>query len=159
MRMAFPFPFVPWLASSRDSGPSSIRRVDLKRVVTIDGDVVRAQGRTEDSVRQEVAARLESLDWPAGYRWEFAGSNQDEQEARAFVQRAFVIAVLLIMLVLVTQFDSLILPMTIMVSVVLSLIGVLWGLIITADAVWHHHDRHRCDLPGRRRREQRDRAL
>jgi len=111
-------------------GPSSIRRVDLKRVVTVDGDVVRAQGRTEDSVRQEVAARLESLELPAGYRWEFAGSNQDEQEARAFVQRAFVIAVLLITLVLVTQFDSLILPITIMVSVVLSLIGVLWGLII-----------------------------
>jgi multidrug efflux pump subunit AcrB len=104
--------------------------VDLKRVVTVDGDVVRARGRTEDSVRQEVAARLESLELPAGYRWEFAGSNQDEQEARAFVQRAFVIAVLLITLVLVTQFDSLILPMTIMVSVVLSLIGVLWGLII-----------------------------
>ncbi len=112
-------------------GPSSIRRVDLRRVVTIDGDVVRARGRTEDSVRQEVAGRLELIDWPEGYRWEFAGSNQDEAETTAFVERAFVIAVMLIMLVLVTQFDSLILPITIMVSVVLSLIGVLWGLILT----------------------------
>ncbi len=115
-------------------GPSSIRRVDLRRVVTIDGDVVRARGRTEDSVRQEVAGRLELVDWPEGYRWEFAGSNQDEAETTAFVERAFVIAVMLIMLVLVTQFDSLILPMTIMVSVVLSLIGVLWGLILTQTA-------------------------
>lgn len=113
-------------------GPASIRRVDLKRVVTVEGDVVRAQGRTEDLVRQEVADRLETLEWPAGYRWEFAGSNREEQEAQAFVQRAFVIAVLLITLVLVTQFDSLVLPITIMVSVGLSLIGVLWGLIITA---------------------------
>jgi multidrug efflux pump subunit AcrB len=115
-------------------GPSSIRRVDLRRVVTIEGDVVRARGRTEDSVRQEVAGRLELIEWPEGYRWEFAGSNQDEEETTAFVERAFVIAVMLIMLVLVTQFDSLILPMTIMVSVVLSLIGVLWGLILTQTA-------------------------
>jgi multidrug efflux pump len=40
-------------------GPGSIRRVDLRRVVTIEGDVVRAPGRTEDSVRAEVAARLD----------------------------------------------------------------------------------------------------
>ena len=113
-------------------GPATVNRVDLKRVVTIDGDVVRAPGRTEDSVRQEVAARLTKIDFPSGYRWSFAGSNQDEQESQAFLQRAFVIAVLLISLVLVTQFDSLILPITIMVSVLLSLIGVLWGLIITA---------------------------
>ena len=113
-------------------GPAAVNRVDLKRVVTIDGDVVRAPGRTEDSVRQEVAARLATIDFPPGYRWSFAGSNQDEQESQAFLQRAFVIAVLLISLVLVTQFDSLILPITIMVSVLLSLIGVLWGLIITA---------------------------
>lgn len=92
---------------------------------------MRAPGRTEDSVRQEVAARLATIDFPPGYRWSFAGSNQDEQESQAFLQRAFVIAVLLISLVLVTQFDSLILPITIMVSVLLSLIGVLWGLIIT----------------------------
>ncbi|HXV64982.1 MAG TPA: efflux RND transporter permease subunit [Vicinamibacteria bacterium] len=113
-------------------GPAAIQRVDLKRVVTVDGDVVRAQGRTEDSVRQEVAERLQEIEFPSGYRWTFAGSNQEEAESQAFLQRAFVIAVLLIVLVLVTQFDSLVLPFTIMVSVVLSLIGVLWGLIVTA---------------------------
>ncbi len=112
-------------------GPSAIKRVDLKRVATVNGDVVRASGRTEDSVRQEVAARLSEMEWPPGYRWSFAGSNRDEQESRAFLERAFVMAVLLILLVLVTQFDSLILPFTIMVSVGLSLIGVLWGLILT----------------------------
>ena len=112
-------------------GPAAIRRVDLKRVVTIEADVVRSAGRTEDSVRQEVGTCLAAMTWPAGYRWDFAGSNQEEQESRAFLERAFVIAVLLISLVLVTQFDSLVLPITIMVCVILSLIGVFWGLIIT----------------------------
>ena len=115
-------------------GPAAVRRVDLKRVVTIEGDVVRAPGRTEDSVRAEIAAYLEQVDFPAGYRWEFSGSNVEEQESQAFLQRAFVFAVMLIVLVLVTQFNSLILPATVMVSVVLSLIGVLWGLIITGTA-------------------------
>jgi multidrug efflux pump subunit AcrB len=113
-------------------GPGSVRRVDLRRVVTIEGDVVRAEGRTEDSVRAEVARRIDEMRLPPGYRWEFAGANQDQAEAQAFLQQAFVIAVLLIALVLVTQFNNLVLPTTVMVSVVLSLIGVLWGLIVTA---------------------------
>ncbi len=113
-------------------GPAAIRRVDLKRVVTVDADVVRAQGRTEDSVRQDVAARLSKMEFPAGYRWTFAGSNQEERESQAFLQRAFVIALLLITLVLVTQFDSILIPAAILVSVALSLIGVFWGLIVTA---------------------------
>jgi multidrug efflux pump subunit AcrB len=113
-------------------GPAAIRRVDLRRVVTIEGDVLRAPGRTDDTVRAEVAGILDGdVEWPDGYRWEYAGSNEEEDESQRFLQRAFVIAVLLITLVLVTQFNSLILPGTVMLSVVLSLIGVLWGLIIT----------------------------
>ncbi len=113
-------------------GPAAIRRVDLKRVVTVDADVVRAQGRTEDSVRQEVGARLAKMEFPAGYRWTFAGSDTEERESQAFLQRAFVIALFLIMLVLVAQFDSILVPSAILVSVALSLIGVFWGLIVTA---------------------------
>ena len=115
-------------------GPAAVRRVELKRVVMIEGDVVRAPGRTEDSVRAEIVARLDRVDFPVGYRWEFAGANEEEDESQAFLQRAFVIAVMLIVLVLVTQFNSLILPATVMVSVALSLIGVLWGLIVTGTS-------------------------
>jgi multidrug efflux pump subunit AcrB len=112
-------------------GPAAIRRVDLKRVVTVEGDVVRAPGLTEDSVRAEAARRLESMSWPAGYRFEFAGSNEEEKESQAFLQQAFVFALLLILLVLVAQFDNLVVPFSIIVAVVLSLIGVLWGLMLT----------------------------
>jgi multidrug efflux pump subunit AcrB len=115
-------------------GPAAVRRVDLKRVVTIEGDVVRAPGRTEDTVRAAVAQRLDAMTWSAGYRWEYAGSNEEEDKSQEFLQRAFVVAVLLIGLVLVTEFNSLILPLTVMVSVVLSLIGVMWGLLLTGNA-------------------------
>lgn len=112
-------------------GPSAVRRVDLNRVATIEGDVVRESGRTEAGVREEVAAELDAMDWPPGYRWAFSGANEEEQQATAFLSRAFVIALLLILMVLVTQFDSLVLPLTIITSVGLSVIGVLWGLMIT----------------------------
>ena len=115
-------------------GPSAVRRVDLSRVATIEGDVVRESGRTEASVREEVAGVLNTMQWPPGYRWEFSGANEEEQQATAFLSRAFVIALLLIMMVLVTQFDSLILPLTIITSVALSVIGVLWGLMLTGTA-------------------------
>lgn len=115
-------------------GPAAVRRVDLNRVATIEGDVVRDSGRTEASVREEVAAELDQVAWPPGYRWEFSGANEEEQQATAFLSRAFVIALLLILMVLVTQFDSLILPLTIITSVALSVIGVLWGLMLTGTA-------------------------
>lgn len=115
-------------------GPAAVRRVDLNRVATIEGDVVRDSGRTEASVREEVAGELDAMAWPPGYRWEFSGANEEEQQATAFLSRAFVIALLLILMVLVTQFDSLILPLTIITSVALSVIGVLWGLMLTGTA-------------------------
>lgn len=127
-----PIPLRTLVSLEPGVGPAAINRVDLKRVVTIEADVVRSRGRTEDSVRAEVANRIAEIELPPGYRWTFAGANEDQEESQAFLQRAFVIALLLIVLVLVTQFDSVILPFTIMVSVVLSLIGVFWGLIVTS---------------------------
>ena len=97
--------------------------------MTVDGDVVRAPGRTEDSVRQEVAASCSRARWsfPPAIGGRSRARTKRSRSRGQFLQRAFVIAVLLITLVLVTQFDSVILPFTIMVSVVLSLIGVLLG--------------------------------
>ncbi len=123
------------VANLRQSvGPATVHRVDMSRVVTIEGDVVRDSGRTDAGVREEVALDLDAMTWPPGYRWEFSGSNEEELAATEFLSRAFVIAVLLILLVLVTQFDSLVLPLVIITSVVLSMIGVLWGLILTGTA-------------------------
>ncbi len=59
-----------------------------------------------------------------------AGENEDSEEASAFLKKAFVIAIFLMAMVLVSQFDSVIIPFIILSSVILSLIGVIWGLII-----------------------------
>ncbi|MEW5807275.1 MAG: efflux RND transporter permease subunit [Acidobacteriota bacterium] len=112
-------------------GPSTIIRKNLKRVITVQADVVKTKGRTENTIRNEAMEILKDFPLPPGYRISFTGQNEEQEESEKFITWAFWIAILLIALVLITQFDSLILPLTIMISVILSLIGVLWGLIIT----------------------------
>ncbi len=111
------------------SGLGSIKRKDRKRMVTITGD--NAPGYLADSVLKKVQKKLEHFKLPQGYSIEYTGESEDKEEASAFLSKAFVIVIFLIALVLIFQFDSLVLPFTIIFSVFLSLIGVLIGLIVT----------------------------
>jgi multidrug efflux pump subunit AcrB len=67
---------------------------------------------------------------PTGYDIRYAGEKEEQDKAGAFLSKAFVIALLLIWLVLVTEFNMLSVPLIIMSTVVLSMIGVLLGLLI-----------------------------
>jgi len=77
-----------------------------------------------------VAAPSVRLDLPAEYEIRYAGEKEEQDESQAFLKRAFLIAVLLITLVLVIQFNSLLVPIIIMTTVILSLIGALFGLLV-----------------------------
>src|SRR5690606_15911531 len=83
---------------------------------------------------QEVQLRLEEMKVPAGYEIRYTGESEDQAEASEFLGKALLIALFLILLILVTQFDSIMQPLIILVSVILSLIGVLWVLILTGEA-------------------------
>ncbi len=61
----------------------------------------------------------------------FTGQNEDQEEATAFLRKAFPVALMLIFIVLISQFNSVTVPLVIMASVVLSLIGVFLGLMVT----------------------------
>jgi multidrug efflux pump len=108
-------------------GFGTINRVDQKRVVTLTAD---AEGRLSSEVLKDVQARLSALELPVGYEIGYAGEKEQEDESRAFLGRAFAVALLLVTLVLVVQFNSLIVPLVIMTTVVLSLIGALTGLLV-----------------------------
>ena len=108
-------------------GYGTINRVNQKRVVTVSGD---AEGRLGPAVLQDVQARLAKLDLQPGYEIKYAGEKEEQDKAAAFLSKAFVIAVLLVTLVLVGQFNSLAVPGIIMTTVGLSLVGVLAGLLI-----------------------------
>ncbi|MBE0643039.1 MAG: efflux RND transporter permease subunit [Bacteroidetes bacterium] len=112
----------------RSTGVSAIRRKDYKRLITVTAD---AQGRLPSEVLTDVKARLASFPMPDGYTIGFAGEQKEQDEAAAFLGRALLVTIFLIFLLMVSEFNSLKVPFVIMISVVLSLIGVLLGLMIT----------------------------
>ena len=111
-------------------GSGAIQHIDQDLVVTIEGDV--AEGYGENVVRAQVVERLDAWEGPPGYTVRLGGANDEQQGAIEFLSQAFLVAVFLIALVLVTQFNSFSRPGVVLASVVLSLVGVLWGLVITA---------------------------
>ena len=111
------------------AGFGSIRHIDQKRVVTISAETF---GRNSNEVLLEVQGRLESMQLPAGYQINYSGEQEEQQKAAAFLSKAFIGAILLIMLVLITQFNSVLQTLIVMTAVLLSLTGVFLGLMITA---------------------------
>jgi CzcA family heavy metal efflux pump len=109
------------------AGSGSIRHKDQKRVVTVSANV---EGRNANEALVEVQSTLKGVELN-GAEISYTGENEEQQKAQSFLMKALLAALALIILVLVTQFNSLIQPGIIMASVILSLIGVLWGLIIT----------------------------
>ncbi|MBK34797.1 MAG: acriflavin resistance protein [Gemmatimonadetes bacterium] len=110
-------------------GLGSIKRKDMKRVVSVSGKVV---GRTTDAALADCQAALADFELLPGYQILYTGETEDQNEAEAFLTNAFIVAVFMIALVLITQFDSVALPFVVLTSVILSLVGVLIGLMVTA---------------------------
>lgn len=128
----FAVPLATVASFELSGGSGSISHIDQDLVVTIQGDV--AEGFNENTVRKDVQAVLDGWKGPAGVTVRLGGAQDEQAEAQAFLGRAFLLAVFLIALVLVTQFNSYSGPAVVIASVVLSLVGVLWGLIITQTA-------------------------
>jgi len=106
-----------------------IIRKNHERVVTVQANVDETK-ITGSVARVQVIERMKKLSLPAGYNYKFTGEDEEQQQAQQFLSKAFVIAVLLIFLILVTMFNSVIQPVIILTSVILSLGGAFWGLSV-----------------------------
>ncbi|MGW8302135.1 MAG: efflux RND transporter permease subunit, partial [Desulfobacterales bacterium] len=127
-----PIPLTSLAEVTLGSGIGAIMRLDQKRVVTVSGDV---SGRLANDVIKDIDARLsQQIDWPKGYNFRFTGEQKEQAKAQAFLSKAFFACIALILLILLTQFNSLVTPLIILASVVFSLIGVFLGLLITGTA-------------------------
>lgn len=113
------------------SGLGAINHKDQKRVVTVSSDV---SGRLANDIIRELEGKLGSLTWPRGYTYSFAGEQEEQRKAEEFLSEAFVVAIFLIFMVLVAQFNSVVTSLIVLTSVVLSFIGVFAGLLITGTA-------------------------
>ena len=114
--------------TENQSSFSAIKRIDLERVVTIFSNVLNDYNPTE--VNDKIRSIAEKFEIPKNITVSFTGEQEKQAEEMAFLSRALLIAVLLIFLILVAQFNSATTPIIISISVFLSLIGVLFGLLI-----------------------------
>jgi multidrug efflux pump len=111
-------------------GMGAIRRKDQTRMATITSNV--AAGNNNNVVLAEVQQTLADFaaSLPPGYTMQYAGQSEEQAEAGAFLQSAFLVAIALISLILISQFNSVVKPAIIMTGVLMSTIGVLIGLMI-----------------------------
>jgi multidrug efflux pump len=110
-------------------GLGDIIRINHERVVTVKANV--DENKIPGPVaRAQAEELLQNLHLPPGYRVTFTGEFEFQQESEDFLSRAFAIALFLIFLVLVTQFNSVAQPFIIMSAVILSLGGAFLGLTV-----------------------------
>ena len=106
----------------------SVNRKDLKRQVTIYSNVV--EGYNESIINEQIKKLLDNYTLPAGYNLQFTGKQQEQAESQAFLSKALMIAIALITIILVSQFNSVFKPVIIIMTVLFSTIGVFLGLAI-----------------------------
>ena len=126
-----PIPLTSVADVSLSSGIGAIMRLNQKRVVTVSGNV---SGRLANAVVRDAKARVADFDWPRGYTYTFTGEQEQQKKDTKFLTQAFVAAIFIIFLILITQFNSFTTPLIILTSVLLSLIGVFFGLLVTGMA-------------------------
>ena len=104
----------------------SITRIDRERVITIYSNVILGYNATE--INNELKDIMADFELPPGYSYEFTGEQEEQEESMAFLITALVIAIALIAIILVSQFNSFVKPAMILFTVLLSTIGVFGGL-------------------------------
>ncbi len=110
---------------------SSIQRVDGSRVVYVRANP--APGIVADNKLRELAAYMEENPTRPGVFYQFRGANEEQAESAAFLGQAFSLAMALMAILLVTQFNSYYQALLILSSVLLSTAGVLLGLLTTGQ--------------------------
>ena len=108
---------------------SSINRKEQERVIVLTSNVIAAYNANE--VVEEIKSALEDFEMPKDFTYRFAGGQEQQAEETAFLSSAFMIALFLIFIILVAQFNSVISPFIIIISVVFSTIGVFLGYVFT----------------------------
>ena len=117
---------------SMGKGPSGIEHANGKRNITVSAN---AQGRSNGEVTDDAMKLAKSFDYPPGYGLALGGAGQDQKELFTEMLIALLSGIGLMYLILVIQFGSFTAPLAVMLSLPLSLIGVVLALLITGGTL------------------------
>ena len=109
-------------------GPAQIKHFNGKRIINVSANV---QGRAPGEVTADALKLAQKINFPEGYGIELGGASRNQQMVFSEMFTALFMGVLLMYLILVVQFGSFTAPLPVMMSLPLSLIGVIVALILT----------------------------
>ena len=109
-------------------GPVMIKRKYQQRLVKI---TAQPSGRDLGSIAQNLEDKLRALPLPPGFTFQLTGQIQQQREAFGSLKFTSLLAIILVYMVMASQFKSLLDPFIIMFSVPLGMIGVIWALFLT----------------------------
>ena len=112
---------------------SSIKRKEKNRVLTIYSNVL--DGYNANDIVAQLKDAMETYPLPDGFTFAFTGQQEQQAEDMEFLSTAFLAAVFLIFLILVAQFNSVLSPFIIILSVLFSTIGVFLGYSLTGTTI------------------------
>jgi CzcA family heavy metal efflux pump len=113
---------------SKANSPVQIDRKYQQRIVDVTANV---QGRDLGSVAGDIQSQLSKLEIPSGFELKLSGNVEQQQKTFLDLILAFALAILLVYVVMASQFQSLIDPFIIMFTVPLGVVGVLWALFLS----------------------------
>ncbi|MCM8794946.1 MAG: efflux RND transporter permease subunit [Candidatus Omnitrophica bacterium] len=113
-------------------GPTEIQHFDQQRTIVVSAQLL---GRSLNSAVEEVTRRLKEIRVPAAYSVAITGENEQMQESFRSLAFALVLSVMLVYMVMASEFESLWQPFLIMGTIPLSIIGVIFGLFLTGIPV------------------------
>jgi CzcA family heavy metal efflux pump len=108
--------------------PIQIDRKYQERIVEVTGNVT---GRDLGSVSKEISEKLAGINVPTGFQVQMSGNIEQQNKTFSDLGLALILAVILVYMVMASQFQSLIDPFIIMFTVPLGMVGVVWALFLT----------------------------
>ena len=111
------------------STPPDITRKDRERYVTISGTV--AAGYALSDLVEKTNIEMEKIQMPSGFMWQIGGTYEDQQETFGDLVLLMALMVVLVFVIMASQFESLTYPFVIMFSLPFAVLGVIIGLVLT----------------------------
>jgi len=121
-------PFAELAYFSTGKGPSEIKRQDQERVVVVTASIL---NRSFKEVSDAIASMLKKIKLKRGYSAELTGEREQIQESFSSLRMALILSILLVFMIMASQFESLWQPFVILFTIPLSIIGVILILVFT----------------------------
>ena len=113
--------------------PPTIQRKDRSRYVKISGAI--GHGYAMSDLISGIKAELDKMEFPAGITWDFGGSFEDQQDTFKDMFMLLALMVILVFVIMASQFESLTYPFVIMFSLPFALVGVIIGMVTSGTAM------------------------